>query len=710
MKAVKAQQYVEDAYRTYGQHVIGHRAVADYRDGLKPVQRRILWAMHEMGLEPTKNFAKSARTVGEVLGKYHPAGDVSVYDTLVGLVNAYYPLVEGEGNYGSLTDPAAAYRYTLARLSVLADLMLGSDDSVIEKTPNFDGTLQEPVCLPAAMPWLLLNGSSGIAVGIAAEVPPHNILEVIAALQYVVRAGSKADLAGVLEHIKAPDYGSAVLLSGADQIADLYRTGEGQLSYRCDYKVTQDGQDSCLTITDYAPRFNIQKFIDTCQRAVDAGNLLSVTDESSADNGTRLVVAFTNARFVRDTIVPLLDTSVSYRFYVNETTKDGPRTMRLGLLEFLQRWVAWRRSVEKALIDAERARLAEVLRRQRARVVAAANIKKIADILARGSDSIEHDIANALKVSAEDAAIIVDIPLRTLNRANVRDLEADADKTSKAIADVDRKLQNIDKVMLKNLEAIAERYSDRTRRTALQTKRPRIAVPDDKPNTWLIATHDGEVTRLEGSPVDRRGGLRYDMVVQVGAQFWVVHQTGQMLRVDTASLAVGKPRAFGKIAGVVATSVPKIAVMDEDGNGIVLEQASLGKDKYQALKTDVPVTKAVGVPDGMGLFVANNECGFIHGHDDLTCTRVNSSGWKFLPKRKKGATSLQVADKTAVIETQQGFSSYTVKTGETFELVGDVYTVPQLLIEWAEGKDICQHSDAVSQSKSRRVNKVLPVQ
>ncbi|MCS7169760.1 MAG: DNA gyrase subunit A, partial [Candidatus Kapabacteria bacterium] len=233
---VLVEDEVRDAYLDYAMSVIVARALPDVRDGLKPVQRRILYAMNELGLLPNRPYKKSARIVGEVLGKYHPHGDAPVYDAMVRMAQEWsmrYPLVDGQGNFGSIDgDSPAAMRYTEARLAPLAlEALRDIEENTVDFRPNFDETLQEPVVLPTVAPLLLLNGASGIAVGMATSIPPHNLSEIVAALLALLENPGLSD-EELMQHVKAPDFPTGGIIYGYEGVREAYRTGRGRITVR----------------------------------------------------------------------------------------------------------------------------------------------------------------------------------------------------------------------------------------------------------------------------------------------------------------------------------------------------------------------------------------------------------------------------------------------------------------------------------------------
>ncbi len=266
------QRYLEEELREsfidYSMSVIVQRALPDARDGLKPAQRRILYAMHELGLAPQKSHKKSATVVGDVLGKYHPHGDVTVYETLVRMAQPFsmrYPLVDGQGNFGSIDgDGAAAYRYTEARLTPIAtDLLRDIEKDTVDFRPNFDGRLQEPNVLPAALPQLLVSGTDGIAVGMATKMPPHNLREIAAAASQIL-ARPNTSLKKLLEIVSGPDFPTGGYIWGREGIEDAFRTGRGRVIMRARAHVEQGsyGKPS-LVITEIPYQVSKQRVIES---------------------------------------------------------------------------------------------------------------------------------------------------------------------------------------------------------------------------------------------------------------------------------------------------------------------------------------------------------------------------------------------------------------------------------------------------------------
>jgi DNA gyrase subunit A len=291
------EQEMKDSYLNYAMSVIVGRALPDVRDGLKPVHRRILYAMKELGLDHSKPYKKSARIVGEVLGKYHPHGDTAVYDTLVRMVQDFslrYPLVDGQGNFGSVDgDSAAAMRYTEARLAGITSEILGNiEKNTVNFAPNFDETLEEPTLLPAAFPNLLCNGSSGIAVGMATNIPPHNLSEVADAVTAVIE---NPEIPGkdLLKFIKGPDFPTGATICGTEGIKSAYETGRGIIKIRAKVEIEElkNGKQA-IVVNEIPYQVNKSTLIENIANLVNEKKIEGISDvrDESDKDGMRLVI------------------------------------------------------------------------------------------------------------------------------------------------------------------------------------------------------------------------------------------------------------------------------------------------------------------------------------------------------------------------------------------------------------------------------------
>jgi DNA gyrase subunit A len=337
--SVYIEDEVKDSYLNYAMSVIVGRALPDIRDGLKPVHRRILYAMQELGLEHSKPYKKCARIVGEVLGKYHPHGDVAVYDTLVRMAQDFslrYPLVEGQGNFGSIDgDAAAAMRYTEARLASISDEMLGDiDKDTVNFGPNFDASLQEPLLLPATLPNLLVNGSSGIAVGMATNIPPHNLNEIADAIIYLLDH-PEAEIKDLMRYIKGPDFPTGGVICGRNGIKEAYTTGKGKLVVRAKATVEHQKNGKDLIVVTEIP-YQVQKssIIESIAALVDDKKIEGISDirDESDKDGLRIVVELkrdTEAQIVLNQLFKHTQLEGTFGIIMLALVENRPRVLNL---------------------------------------------------------------------------------------------------------------------------------------------------------------------------------------------------------------------------------------------------------------------------------------------------------------------------------------------------------------------------------------------
>src|SRR5579884_880609 len=344
VEPVDIQQEMQRSYIDYAMSVIVGRALPEVRDGLKPVHRRVLYAMFDSGFRPDRSHAKSARSVAETMGNYHPHGDASIYDTLVRMAQPWslrYPLVDGQGNFGSPgNDPPAAMRYTEARLTPLAmEMRREIDEETVGFIPNYDGRVQEPPVLPSRFPNLLANGSGGIAVGMATNIPPHNLRELADAVFWALdnyEADEETTLAAVMERVKGPDFPTAGLIVGSQGIADAYKTGRGSIRMRGVVEVEEDSKGrTSLVITELPYQVNPDNFIESIaglSRDGKIGGIAEINDESSDRIGMRIVVTLKRDAVAKVVLNNLYKhTQLQHSFGVNmlAIVEGVPRTLRL---------------------------------------------------------------------------------------------------------------------------------------------------------------------------------------------------------------------------------------------------------------------------------------------------------------------------------------------------------------------------------------------
>ena len=355
VEQMSLRDYAEKAYLDYSMYVILDRALPHVGDGLKPVQRRIVYAMSELGLKATAKYKKSARTVGDVIGKFHPHGDSAAYEAMVLMAQNFsyrYPLIDGQGNWGSPDDPKsfAAMRYTESRLTAYADVLLTElGQGTVDWQPNFDGTLDEPMVLPAQVPNLLLNGTTGIAVGMATDIPPHNLTEVVAATIHLLDA-PKASVADLCAHIKGPDFPTeAEIITPVAELNALYETGRGALRVRAAYHI----EEGAVVIHALPHQVSGAKVLEQIAAQMQARKLPMVSDlrdESDHEHPTRLVLLPKSNRIDIDAVMSHLfattDLERSYRVNLNVIGVDGRPAVK-SLVTILSEWLVFRKATVK---------------------------------------------------------------------------------------------------------------------------------------------------------------------------------------------------------------------------------------------------------------------------------------------------------------------------------------------------------------------------
>lgn len=413
--------FTERAYLDYSMYVILDRALPHIGDGLKPVQRRIVYAMSELGLRATAKYKKSARTVGDVLGKYHPHSDVACYEAMVLMAQDFsyrYPLVDGQGNWGSPDDPKsfAAMRYTESRLTRYAHALLAElEQGTVEWRPNFDGTLVEPALLPARLPNVLLNGASGIAVGMATDIPPHNLKEVADACIHLLDH-PQAKLEDIREFIKGPDFPTrAEIISSAEEIRDIYRTGNGSIRQRATYRV----ENGDIVITALPFQISGAKILEQVAAQMVAKKLPTVSDlrdESDHENPTRLVITPRSNRVDVDALMAHLfattDLENTYRVNLNVIGLNG-RPQVKNLLQLLQEWLQFRMETVSRRLKFRLEQVVDRLHILEGLLTVYLHIDEVIKIIRR-EEHPKTALMKKFKLSERQAEAILEIKLRQL--------------------------------------------------------------------------------------------------------------------------------------------------------------------------------------------------------------------------------------------------------------------------------------------------------
>ncbi|MFL0409851.1 DNA topoisomerase (ATP-hydrolyzing) subunit A [Microbacterium paludicola] len=508
---------MQGSYLEYAYSVIYSRALPDARDGLKPVQRRILYQMAEMGLRPDRGHVKSARVVGEVMGKLHPHGDTAIYDALVRLAQHWalrVPLIDGHGNFGSLDDGPAAARYTEARLAAPAlSLTADLEEDVVDFVPNYDGQFQQPSVLPAAYPNLLVNGASGIAVGMATNMAPHNLSEVVAAATHLLEH-PEATTAELMEFVPGPDFPSGGILVGLDGVRDAYETGRGAFKLRGKVSVEQIApRRTGIVITELPYMVGPERVIEKLKDAVQSKKLQGISDVADLtdrNNGLRLVIGIKTG-FDPHAVLELLYklTPLEDSFSINNVALvDGqPRT--LGLKELLRVYIDHRLAVVTRRSRFRLARRRERLHLVQGLLVAILDIDEVIQVI-RSSDTSEQArgrLCTVFDLDEVQAEYILELRLRRLTKFSRIELEQERDALLAEIAQLEELLGSdvlLRKQVALELDATAEKHATPRRTLLMNGKpaapRPRKGEPDlqiaDGPTTIALST-TGRAVRVE---------------------------------------------------------------------------------------------------------------------------------------------------------------------------------------------------------------------
>jgi len=441
---IDVSQEMSESFLEYAYSVIYSRALPDARDGLKPVQRRILHQMSDMGLRPDRGHVKCARVVGEVMGKLHPHGDGAIYDAAVRLAQPFttrLPLIDGHGNFGSLDAGPAAMRYTEARLAPAAMAMVDeADEDTVDFGGNYDGQLLEPLVLPAAFPNLLVNGATGIAVGMATNMAPHNLGEVIAATKHLID-NPKATLKALMKYVPAPDFPTGGEIVGLEGVADAYATGRGSFKVRATAvieKVTSRKQG--IVITEFPFNIGPEKVVEKIADLVKAKKILGISDIvdlSDGQQGTKVVVEIKNGYEPEEILEKLYKlTPMEDQFSVNAVALVNGRPQTLGLKELLQVFIDHRVEVVRRRSEFRKAKAEGRLNLVEGLLKAIIDIDKVIKIIRAAEDANEAKAAliKSFKLSEEQATYILDMPLRRLTKMSKLELETEEKSLKEAIA------------------------------------------------------------------------------------------------------------------------------------------------------------------------------------------------------------------------------------------------------------------------------------
>lgn len=645
-------EFTENAYLNYAMYVIMDRALPHIADGLKPVQRRIVYAMSELGLKNTAKPKKSARTIGDVIGKYHPHGDSACYEAMVLMSQPFsyrYPLISGQGNFGSPDDPKsfAAMRYTEAKLSAYANTLLNElGQGTVDWQDNFDGTLQEPVTLPARLPNILLNGTTGIAVGMATDIPPHNLSEVVKGCIALLKKPTMTEKE-LAKYIPAPDLPTkAEIITSREDLLQLYTTGRGSYKMRATYHV--DDKEKNLVIIDALPyQISGNKIIEQIANLINAKKLPWVTDihdESDHQNACRIVLELRSSRVDIEPMMSHLfastDLESNYRVNLNMIGTNGKPQVK-SLLTILTEWLSVRRDTVTRRLQYRLDKIEQRLHILAGLLIAYLHIDEVIRII-REEDDPKAELMTRYDLTEIQANAILDIRLRQLARLEEIELKREQSDLEAEKAQIEAYLNNPDKLtglMIEELTADMKEHGDKRQSPIVE-------------RTEATALKETDLAPSE--PV----------TVIVSKSGWIRSAKGH--DVDAANMNYRSGDAY--LAHAQGKSNEKVYLMDNTGRSYRLDAHTLPSARGQG----EPLTSLLK-PTGGASFV-----NVLMGQDDSKLIMASSQGYGFINTFADLDTN-QKAGKN-VINFDDAFSLITHQIGEQDTLVGVVSSAGHLLV------------------------------
>lgn len=569
------KRFTEDAYLNYSMYVIMDRALPFIGDGLKPVQRRIIYAMSELGLNASAKYKKSARTVGDVLGKFHPHGDRACYEAMVLMAQPFsyrYPLVDGQGNWGAPDDPKsfAAMRYTESKLSKIAEILLGElGQGTVDYQPNFDGSLEEPKYLPARLPHILLNGTMGIAVGMATDIPPHNINE-LADASVMLLDNPKATLDDVLSVVQGPDYPTeAEIITPKAEIARMYEQGRGSIKMCAVWK-KEEGEIVISALPHQASPSKIIEQVATQMRNKKLPMVDDIRDESDHENPIRIVIVPRSNRIDFDALMDHLfattDLEKSYRVNMNMIGLDGKPAVK-NLLTILNEWLSFRRTTVTRRLNYRLDKILNRLHILDGLMIAFLNIDEVIEII-RNEDEPKAELMARFNLTDVQAEAILNLRLRHLAKLEEHQLQAEKSELEKErdelqlILGSERRLNSLIK---KEIQADAKAFAS-----------PRRSPLVERAESKAIAESD--LTPTE------------DVTVILSEKGWVRCAKGHDIDVQALSHRAGD----GYLAHARGRSNQPVVFLDSTGRAYALDPTSLPSARSQG----EPLTGKITLPEG----------------------------------------------------------------------------------------------------------------
>ncbi|MCR9107046.1 MAG: DNA topoisomerase IV subunit A [Gammaproteobacteria bacterium] len=635
IEQVSLKHYAEKAYLDYSMYVILDRALPHVGDGLKPVQRRIVYAMSELGLKASAKYKKSARTVGDVIGKFHPHGDSAAYEAMVLMAQDFsyrYPLVDGQGNWGSPDDPKsfAAMRYTESRLTAYSEVLLAElGQGTANWVANFDGTMEEPSVLPAQVPNVLLNGTTGIAVGMATDIPPHNLREVVSAAIHLLEH-PKATVGELCQHVQAPDFPTeAEIITPADEMQAMYESGRGALRMRAVW--SRENGDIVVNAMPY--QVSGSKVLEQIAQQMQAKKLPMVADlrdESDHENPTRFVIVPRSNRVDLDALMSHLyattDLERSYRVNLNMIGIDGRPGVK-GLDGILREWLSFRTETVRRRLEYRLEKVEKRLHILEGYLVAFLNIDEVIHII-RTEDKPKPALMQRFKITDVQAEAILELKLRNLAkleemniRAEQNELEAERDTLTQTLGSAAR----LKTLIKKELKAVAEKFGDE-RRSPLATGAEARAF--------------SELELLTADPI----------TVVMSEKGWIRGAKGH----DIDPLGLSYKSGDGFKMSALGRSNQPVVILDSTGKAYTVPSHNLPSARGQG----EPVTGRINPPSGAtfeGLMMGAEDALFLLASDagygfvaKLADLQTKNRSGKAALKLPKGARVLQPAAITSV--------------------------------------------------------------
>ncbi len=631
--------FTEKAYLNYSMYVIMDRALPFIGDGLKPVQRRIVYAMSELGLNATAKYKKSARTVGDVLGKFHPHGDSACYEAMVLMAQPFsyrYPLVDGQGNWGAPDDPKsfAAMRYTESRLSKIAEILLSElGQGTVDYQPNFDGTLAEPQYLPSRLPHILLNGTTGIAVGMATDIPPHNINE-IADAAVMLLDNPKAGLDDVLEIVQGPDFPTeAEIISPKAEIRKIYEQGRGSIKMRATWK-KEDGEIIISALPHQASPSKVIAQIADQMTAKKLPMLEDIRDEADHENPIRIVLVPRSNRVDTDALMAHLfattDLEKSYRVNMNMIGLDHKPAVK-GLLEILNEWLTFRRTTVTRRLQYRLDKVLSRLHILEGLMIAFLNIDEVIEII-RHEDDPKAELMTRFNLSDEQADAILNLRLRHLAKLEENQLKAEQDELEKERLNLDAILESehrLNTLIKKEIQEDAKKYAS-----------PRMSQLVEREEAKMIS--ESEMTPAE------------PITVILSEMGWVRCAKGHDIDPKSLSYKAGdsyRAHACGK-------SNQAVVFIDSTGRSYALDPLSLPSARSQG----EPLTGKLNLPAGATieyvvmageqqelLMASDAGYGFICKFEDLIARNKAGKALISLPENAKVLKPKKLINSTALV-------------------------------------------------------------